>query len=175
MSQVSAANQRLLDAYRAAGHESPDLTVTPAERSRIRVAARVSAGMAFSATESDGFAIAVGVPQAGSAFQFVGTLGENLDIEAGARAAELSALSALSELQGVIGDLARVQKVMFMQVFMTAASGFTGHAAVAEGGAKAMRAVLGDRAATISTAAIGIVSVPAGLAIELIAFFQLAR
>lgn len=165
---------RLLDAYRAAGFPNPDIDLSAAERVALRGQAGIgSGGFSQGSIAIPGLAIAAAIPQVGAEYHYKGTVGEELDEETGAKAAGLAALSAITELKSVIGDLQRVERLVFMQVFVVSAKGFIRQAAVANGASRAMLDVFGEQGRH-GRATLGIAGLSGGMSVEVVAFFKLA-
>lgn len=94
-----------------------------------------------------------------------GRLGESLTVEDGVRAARLAALSLLATVQAELGSLDRVDR--FLRVFgvVNAAPGFTDHTRVIDGASDLFVSAFGDRGEH-ARLAVGVSSLPAGLALE---------
>jgi enamine deaminase RidA (YjgF/YER057c/UK114 family) len=95
-----------------------------------------------------------------------GTLGAELDIEAGRRAARLAALSALSSIRTALGSLDRVARVVSVRCVVNAVPDFMGHTQVADGASDLFVEVFGD-AGRHARLAVGVSSLPVNLALEI--------
>lgn len=103
---------------------------------------------------------------------FIGRLGETMDVEEGARAARACALNILAQLHHAVdGDMKRVQRCVKLGGFVNATPEFTDHPAVINGASNLIGEVLGD-AGKHSRFAVGAVSLPFGVAVEIDALFS---
>lgn len=107
---------------------------------------------------------------------FIGRLGEGLGVAEGVRAAESAALGLLAQIAASVGDrVSAVRQVVRLGVFVAAAPGFTEASAVANGASALIEAVFGDAVGGHARAAIGVATLPAGVAVEVDAILQLAE
>lgn len=103
-----------------------------------------------------------------------GTVGEDLDIEAGRAAARLCAINLLSQMRlAADGDLRRVRRVVKLGAFVQCAAAFTAVPAVANGCSDLLVEVLGD-AGRHARSAVGVYRLPLGHAVEVDAVVELA-
>lgn len=105
------------------------------------------------------------LPLADGQIQYAGTLGDDLDVDAGYAAARLCALNALSILKAETGDLDRV-KIVRLGGYVASAPGFFDQAKVINGASDLMAEVLGEQGVH-ARLAIGATSLPLGAAVEL--------
>lgn len=84
------------------------------------------------------------LPLADGQIQYAGTLGDDLDVDAGYAAARLCALNALSTLKAETGDLDRV-KIVRLGGYVASAPGFFDQAKVINGAPDLMAEVLGEQ------------------------------
>ena len=96
----------------------------------------------------------------------LGRLGDDLDLEAGQRAARLAALSALATLRAELGTLDRVAQIVSVRVLVNAVPDFIGHTQVADAASDVFIEVFGEpgRHARL---AVGVSSLPVNLALEI--------
>lgn len=94
-----------------------------------------------------------------------GTLGENVEVEAGQAAARLCALNILAQAKAALGELDRIVQVMRLTGFVSATAAFTDHPKVVNGASDLMVEVLGDKGRH-TRAAVGVSSLPMGSAVE---------
>jgi enamine deaminase RidA (YjgF/YER057c/UK114 family) len=94
-----------------------------------------------------------------------GRLGDDLSVEDGYEAARLTAIQHLAVLEAELGDLRRVRRVVKVTGMVNAAADFTKHSAVINGYSDLMAAVFGDRGLH-ARAAVGMASLPTGIAVE---------
>ncbi len=104
---------------------------------------------------------------------FVGRVGDSLSEEQGIAAAQLAALGLLAQLDSVIGDnLSKLVRVVRLGVFVACPSDFTRQGAVGNGASNLLVNVLGEAGRHVRTS-IGVSSLPAGVAVEADAIFEL--
>ena len=109
-------------------------------------------------------------PTINNRYHYQGRLGDDLDVDAGYRASELAAISALIELKGLIGDLDRIERVAMMIGFITSKEGFIDQPRVLNGASDLFERVLEERGRH-ARAAIGVVGMVQGHAVELFVIF----
>ncbi|WP_416364244.1 RidA family protein [Pseudomonas sp. NFX183] len=104
---------------------------------------------------------------------YIGRLGETLSDEEGAQAAELAALGLLGQLSDAVGDdLSRVVHILRLGVFIASSGDFQRQSVVANGASNLVVNALGDKGRHVRTA-VGVSSLPAGVAVEVDAIFEL--
>ena len=103
--------------------------------------------------------------------EYVGKLGENVDVETGQQAARLCAINILAQAKAALGDLERVKQVVKIQGFVNATPDFRDHAQVINGASNLLAEVLGD-AGKHARAAVGTSSLPFGVATEVDAIIE---
>lgn len=102
-----------------------------------------------------------------------GRLGESLTVEQGTQAAELAALALLAQLSAALDDdLSRLQRISQLGVFIAASADFQSHGIVANGASNLLVNALGEKGRHARTA-VGVASLPAGVAVEVDAIFEL--
>jgi enamine deaminase RidA (YjgF/YER057c/UK114 family) len=112
------------------------------------------------------------IPIADGAIKYVGKLGVDVPMETGQAAAQLCAINVLAQLKAAIGDLDRVTKCLKLGVFINAAPDYSQHPEVANGASDLIAAVFGD-AGKHARAAVGVGSLPRGVAVEVEAIFEI--
>lgn len=104
---------------------------------------------------------------------YIGRLGDSLSDEEGAQAAELAALGVLGQLSDAMGDdLSRVARTLRLGVFIASSADFQRQSVVANGASNLLVNALGDKGRHVRTA-VGVSSLPAGVAVEVDAIFEL--
>ncbi|WP_445657956.1 RidA family protein [Achromobacter sp. NCFB-sbj8-Ac1-l] len=104
---------------------------------------------------------------------FLGQLGNQVSEEDGVAAARLSGLGILSQVAAATGDrLDRVARVVRLGVFVASTPDFNRQSAVANGASDLMVEVFGD-AGRHSRSAVGVASLPQGVAVEVEAVIAL--
>ena len=110
---------------------------------------------------------------ADGAVKYVGKLGVDVGVEVGQAAAQLCAINVLAQLKAACGgDLDRVVRCLKLGVFVNATPDFTQHPEVANGASDLIAAVFGD-AGKHARAAVGVGSLPRGVAVEVDAIFEI--
>ena len=106
--------------------------------------------------------------------EFVGKLGRGISVSEGQQAARLCALNILAHLKTACGgDLDRVKQVLRLGGFVNCTPEFTEMPQVVNGASDLMVQVFGD-AGKHARAAVGVNSLPLGVAVEVEAMFELA-
>ena len=113
------------------------------------------------------------VPIADGAVKYVGKLGVDFGVEVGQAAAQLCAINILAQLKMACGgDLDRVVRCLKLGVFVNATPDFGQHPEVGNGASDLIAAVFGD-AGKHARAAVGVGSLPRGVAVEVDAIFEI--
>ncbi|MEQ8664335.1 MAG: RidA family protein [Rhodospirillales bacterium] len=106
--------------------------------------------------------------------RFVGKLGDDFGVDEGYQAARLCAVNLLAQLRAACdGDLDRVTRVVRLGGFVNATPDFKDHPKVINGASDLMKEVFGD-AGQHARAAVGCVSLPLGVAVEVEGMFEIA-
>lgn len=101
-----------------------------------------------------------------------GCLGRDMDMAAGAKAAESCAVMILAQVKAALGgDWARLGRCVKLTGYVAATPDFTDHPKVINGASELIGAVLGD-AGRHARAAVGVASLPLGAAVEVEAVFE---
>lgn len=101
-----------------------------------------------------------------------GRVGADLDVAAGKEAARLTGLAILATLKRELGSLDRVVRIIKVLGMVSASPDFTDHPQVINGFSDLMAQVFGD-AAIAARSAVGVASLPAGIAVEIEAIFEI--
>ncbi len=94
-----------------------------------------------------------------------GRLGEDRDLEFGAKAARLCGIMLLAQIKKALGSLDHVERVVKLGVFVNSAGSFTDQPKVANGASDLMKEVFGD-AGQHARSAVGVPALPLGAAVE---------
>jgi enamine deaminase RidA (YjgF/YER057c/UK114 family) len=106
--------------------------------------------------------------------EFVGKLGRDITVADGQQAAKLCALNIIAHVKTACdGDLDRVKRVLRLGGFVNCTPEFTDMPQVVNGASDLMVQVFGD-AGKHARAAVGVSSLPLGVAVEVEAMFELA-
>lgn len=105
------------------------------------------------------------IPMGPNGPEYIGKLGDGMDVEGGQAAARLCAINILAQARTALGDLDRIVQVMKLQGFVNATADFTHHPEVINGASDLMVEVLGDKGRH-ARAAVGMGSLPRGVAVE---------
>ncbi|WP_341702994.1 RidA family protein [Ferrovibrio sp.] len=104
----------------------------------------------------------------------LGKLGAGLDIEAGKQAARLCGLNIISQARAALGgSLDRITRCAKLGGFVNCTPDFTDHPQVINGASDLMVEVFGE-AGKHARFAVGAVSLPRGVAVEVDAIFEIA-
>ncbi|HXS39439.1 MAG TPA: RidA family protein [Stellaceae bacterium] len=104
--------------------------------------------------------------------RYVGKLGAEVSLEDGKAAARLCGLNLLAQARRALdGDLDRILRVVRLGGFVNAVPGFTEQPQVVNGASDLMVEVFGD-AGRHARAAVGVGSLPGGVAVEVEAVFE---
>ncbi len=118
--------------------------------------------------------IAGQIPIQGGKPQFIGKLGREFKIDDGQLAARLCALNVLAQANAALGgDLDRISRCVRVGGFVNSTPEFTDQPQVVNGASDLFVAVLGD-AGRHARAAVGCVSLPRGVAVEVEAVFEVS-
>ena len=105
--------------------------------------------------------------------KFKGRLGEDMDIDEGYQAARLCGLNLIAQAREAGGgDLDRIKRVVKLGGFVNATPDFTDHPKVINGASDLMADVFGD-VGKHARFAMGAVSLPLGVAVEVDGIFEL--
>jgi enamine deaminase RidA (YjgF/YER057c/UK114 family) len=96
----------------------------------------------------------------------VGTLGIDVTVEAGAAAARVCALNALSVLRRSLGSLDRIERVLTVTGYVASAPAFHEQPSVVDGASAVLYEIFGD-AGRHTRSAIGVAALPRGGAVEI--------
>lgn len=94
-----------------------------------------------------------------------GRLGEDVSLEQGIEAAQGCGLMILAQLKAALGSLDRVERMVKLGCFVNSSADFTDQPKVANGASELMVAVFGE-AGRHARAAVGVPSLPLGVAVE---------
>ena len=98
--------------------------------------------------------------------QYIGTLGQDLTIEDGYKAARQAAINVLRILKGELGDLSRVKRVVKIFGMVHSALDFTDHPKVINGASDLFVEVFGEKGIH-ARSAVGFAQLPKNAAVEL--------
>jgi enamine deaminase RidA (YjgF/YER057c/UK114 family) len=103
----------------------------------------------------------------------LGKVGADVDLEGAREAARLCAISGLSALQGEIGDLDRVMRVVKLLGFVNSAPGFTQQPSVIDGASELLVSLFGEEGRH-ARSAVGVAELPFNIAVEVEMVVQVA-
>lgn len=103
---------------------------------------------------------------------FIGRVGAELSLEEGRQAARLAALNGLSIARSALGSLNRIARLARLTVYIAGVPDFGDHAVVADEVSGLLASVFDGRGGH-ARLAIGAMSLPAGMPIELEMIFEL--
>jgi enamine deaminase RidA (YjgF/YER057c/UK114 family) len=102
----------------------------------------------------------------------LGRLGEDVDVEAARKAAELCALQALAALRAAVGSLDRVERAIKVTGFVASAPGFVEQPKVIDAASNLLGRVFGE-AGRHARSAVGVAMLPRGVPVEIEFVFAL--
>jgi enamine deaminase RidA (YjgF/YER057c/UK114 family) len=102
-----------------------------------------------------------------------GRLGDDVGLDRGAQAARACGLMILAQLKAALGSLDRVERIVKLGAFVNSAADVTDQPKVANGASDLMVEVFGD-AGRHARAAVGMGSLPRGVAVEVDAVFEIS-
>jgi enamine deaminase RidA (YjgF/YER057c/UK114 family) len=102
-----------------------------------------------------------------------GRLGEDMDVAAGAAAAQRCAIGLIAQMKAALGELKLVRRIVKLNVFVQSAPGFTDQPEVANGASNLMVQVFGD-AGRHARSAVGVAALPRGVAVEIDAIVEIS-
>lgn len=106
--------------------------------------------------------------------RYLGKLGADVDIETGVQAARLCGLNIISQARAALGgSLDRIKRCVKVGGFVNCTPDFINHPQVVNGASDLMVEVFGD-AGKHARFAVGAVSLPRGVAVEVDAIFEIA-
>lgn len=103
-----------------------------------------------------------------------GRVGADLDVEAGKAAARQTGLAILASLRDSLGSLDRVKRIVKTLGLVNCTPEFNGQPAVINGFSELMADVFGPEAGVGARSAVGATSLPASMAVEVEAIFEIA-
>jgi enamine deaminase RidA (YjgF/YER057c/UK114 family) len=103
-----------------------------------------------------------------------GKLGADMDVAGGKAAARQTGLAILSTLRAHLGTLDKVERLIKSLGMVNSTPEFAEHPQVINGYSDLMKDVFGD-AGVGTRSAVGMVALPAGIAVEIEAIFQVKR
>lgn len=105
------------------------------------------------------------VPLRDGALLATGKVGADVSPEDARACAEQCALNALAAVVSVVGDLAAIEQIVKVVVYVASAPDFTGQPAVANGASELLGAIFGD-AGVHARSAVGAASLPLDAPVE---------
>ncbi len=103
--------------------------------------------------------------------QYIGRLGNALDVEAGRDALRTATLNALAIAKEHLGSLNRVTKVLRVGVYLATYGDFYSHAVVADAASELLRDVFGEDKSSVRSV-FGVASLPLGVPVLLEVTFE---
>jgi len=114
------------------------------------------------------------LPTEGRAAKFIGRVGAELDVEAGHKAAQLSAINALAVARQYLGSLDRVARIVRLGVSVATSGDVREQPRVADGASELLQSVFG-KDKNPSRLVYGVASLPLGTPVELEVIFEVAQ
>ena len=101
-----------------------------------------------------------------------GRLGADMDVKAGYEAARVTGLAMLASLQGALGTLDRVVRLVKLLGLVRCTEDFVDQPAVINGCSELFRDIFGEDAGIAARSALGTSALPGGIAVEIEAIFE---
>jgi enamine deaminase RidA (YjgF/YER057c/UK114 family) len=111
-------------------------------------------------------------PIANGKLVWTGRVGEQLTLEQGQEAAQLTALNVLAQIKRHLGGFERLHHIVRVEGHVSSAEGFLGQPAVLDGASDLFAAVLGEKAGH-ARSAFSHSQLPANLPVELVVIAQI--
>ncbi|MBY5385264.1 MULTISPECIES: RidA family protein [Rhizobium] len=102
----------------------------------------------------------------------LGSLGENVSVEDGIRAARAAAINVIAQARASLGSLDKIKRVVRLGGFIAATSSFSEHARVMNGASDVILEIFGEQGRH-ARSTIGVSSLPLQAAVEVEALFEL--
>jgi enamine deaminase RidA (YjgF/YER057c/UK114 family) len=103
-----------------------------------------------------------------------GRVGDDLDLEAGKKAARQVGLTILATLRSELGNLDRVKRVIKLLGMVNCTPDFREHPQVINGCSELFASIFGTEMGVGARSAVGMSSLPGNIAVEIEAIFELA-
>src|SRR5947208_13022162 len=113
------------------------------------------------------------LPTEGHGAKFVGRVGDELDVEAGRKAAHLAALNALAAARQHLGSLDRVTRIVRLGVSVATSGDVRDQPKVADAASELLQSVFGENKNPCRLV-YGVASLPLGTPVELEVIFEVA-
>ncbi|TWU18357.1 RidA family protein [Allorhodopirellula heiligendammensis] len=111
-------------------------------------------------------------PLQSDGYPLSGRLGADMDVDSGQAAARLTGLAMLSTLRNHLGTLDRVSRLVKLLGLVRCTESFNAQPAVINGCSELFREVFGNEAGIGARSAIGASALPADMAVEIEAIFE---
>ena len=106
------------------------------------------------------------IPRVGSTVMVTGRVGETVSLLDAQTAAKICVMRALALLHNHLGDLARIDKILILNVFVQSAHDFTQHSEVADGASDVLYEIFGEAGVHTRTS-VGVYQLPKNASVEL--------
>lgn len=113
------------------------------------------------------------LPTEGHAAKFIGRVGDELDVEAGRKAARLAALNSLAVARQYLGSLDKVSRIVRLGVVVATSGDVREQPNVADGASELLQDVFG-KGKNPSRLVYGVASLPLGTPVELELIFEIS-
>ncbi|MEC5217804.1 enamine deaminase RidA (YjgF/YER057c/UK114 family) [Actimicrobium sp. GrIS 1.19] len=106
------------------------------------------------------------IPRVADTVMVTGRVGAMVSLPQAQLAARICAMRALALLRQAAGDLARIERILRITVFVQCSDDFTQHSEVADAASEVLHAVLGDAGMHTRTS-VGVLQLPKNAAVEM--------
>jgi enamine deaminase RidA (YjgF/YER057c/UK114 family) len=115
------------------------------------------------------------LPQKADGSLVLGRLGENVTVEQGQEAARVATLNMLATIRAAVGDLDKVTKIVKVTGFVNSTSDFTAQPSVLNGCSDLFGEIFGVEIGRHARAALGVNTLPLGVAVEIEAIVEVSE
>ena len=112
------------------------------------------------------------IPMGPNGIEFVGKLGDTMDVEEGQKCARLCAINLLAQAKAATGSLDNVLRCVKLTAFVNSAPDFGDQPKVVNGASNLIVEIMGD-AGRHSRSAVGVAALPFGVAVEIEGIFEI--
>lgn len=152
---------------------TPEISTRLADRGLTLPAAPAPAANYVPYVQAGGLLHVSGQIAADANGPIVGKLGADMDVAAGAAAAQTCALALLAQVNAALdGDLGRLKRVVKLGAFVNSTPDFTDQPKVVNGASDLLADLLGD-AGRHARSAVGVAALPFGVAVEIDGIFEI--
>ncbi|MGH7828243.1 MAG: RidA family protein [Candidatus Binatia bacterium] len=106
--------------------------------------------------------------------KYKGKVGKDVTLEDGRHAAQLCIINCLAAARGIVGDLDQIERVVKLTGYVNCLADFEKHPDVINGASDLLEKIWGENGRH-ARAAVGAISLPSNIAVEVEVIFQISR